>query len=235
MVSNRTPYPSPHTVYVYIGTYYLVYLFTQGRGGRVEPERRFEGLHPIFPNALCASKSTYLATIFYPFLPITTLNPAEVLILLFLNPLSHFSFLSPFSSFFLAFFCIFFYFRHLLSFFRIFLFSDLSIFQPTVLLLLHLSILLLYFSPPRLFFLLSLSTFIPFLPHFLYHLLFLYIFPLIFLLQFVLFILYLFKISSLLLPHPTFPPSFFFSAPPFSTSSHSVLLSSSSSSCNFKM
>jgi hypothetical protein len=37
----RTPYPPPpplHTVYVY-----TVHLFTQGRGGRVEPERRLEG------------------------------------------------------------------------------------------------------------------------------------------------------------------------------------------------
>jgi hypothetical protein len=35
----RTPYPPAlHTVYVY-----TVYLFTQGRGGRVEPERRLEG------------------------------------------------------------------------------------------------------------------------------------------------------------------------------------------------
>jgi hypothetical protein len=35
----RTPYPLTHcTLYVY-----TVYLFTQGRGGRVEPERRLEG------------------------------------------------------------------------------------------------------------------------------------------------------------------------------------------------
>jgi hypothetical protein len=33
-----TPYPPLHNVYVY-----TVYLFLQGRGGRVEPERRFEG------------------------------------------------------------------------------------------------------------------------------------------------------------------------------------------------
>ncbi len=36
-VSNRTPPPPLHTVYVY-----TVYLFTRG-GGRVEPERRLEG------------------------------------------------------------------------------------------------------------------------------------------------------------------------------------------------
>jgi hypothetical protein len=35
--------------------------------------------------------------------------------------------------------------------------------------LLHLSILILYFSFSRLFFLFSFSTFIPFLPPFLYH------------------------------------------------------------------
>ncbi len=66
------------------------------------------------------------------------LSPGKIVTNCSFYPLS---FLSPFSSSFLASFSIFFYFCHLLSFFRIFLLSDLSTFQPTALLLLHLIIL----------------------------------------------------------------------------------------------
>jgi hypothetical protein len=37
MSESQNPIPHPHTVYLY-----TVYLFTQGRGGGVEPERRLE-------------------------------------------------------------------------------------------------------------------------------------------------------------------------------------------------
>ncbi len=192
---DSNPYPvaiaTPPFFLSFSFFYCAACLYKLKRGGGLEPNTmtaKKRGPLPNFPIALCTSKSTYLTAIFSSLFPSGHTQPCwssdsavsqpivslQMKLILFLTFIL-FLYFSPISSFFLASFSIFFYCRpllyslHLLGFFLLFLFSDLSIFQPTILLLLHLSILLLYLSPSRLFFLLSFSTFVPFLPPFLYH------------------------------------------------------------------